>query len=125
MHRDLSSACRACFALLPAALTSSGFNQGEHAKALPAERQCLTTTLYTADPSAHVFDGKIFIYGSHDIATTVPADIFGSQYDTKDYQGSCQGRVRIGHSVFGQVTPVAYGIFASYLKADSTMPLGC
>ena len=27
----------------------------------------IITHLYTADPSAHVFDGKIYIYPSHDI----------------------------------------------------------
>jgi hypothetical protein len=27
----------------------------------------LISNIYTADPSAHVFDGKIYIYPSHDI----------------------------------------------------------
>ena len=27
----------------------------------------IITHLYTADPSAHVFEGKIYIYPSHDI----------------------------------------------------------
>tara|TARA_A100000164_G_scaffold3664_1_gene3213 strand:- start:143 stop:316 length:174 start_codon:yes stop_codon:yes gene_type:complete len=27
----------------------------------------IITHLYTADPSAHVFDGKLYIYPSHDI----------------------------------------------------------
>ena len=33
----------------------------------------IITHLYTADPSAHVFNGKIYIYPSHDIdATNAP-----------------------------------------------------
>ena len=30
------------------------------------ERKDLVTNIYTADPSAHVFNGKIYIYPSHD-----------------------------------------------------------
>ena len=30
--------------------------------------QPLVTSIYTADPSAHVFDGRIYIYASHDIS---------------------------------------------------------
>ena len=32
----------------------------------------LTPGIYTADPSAHVFDGKIYIYPSHDIESGIP-----------------------------------------------------
>jgi len=31
------------------------------------ERESLVTHIYTADPSAHVYDGKIYIYSSHDL----------------------------------------------------------
>ena len=31
------------------------------------ERKPLVKNIYTADPSAHVFDGKIYIYPSHDV----------------------------------------------------------
>ncbi len=41
--------------------------------------------IYTADPSAHVFDGKIFIYPSHDIDTGIPFDDLGSQFAMEDY----------------------------------------
>ena len=40
---------------------------------------------YMADPSVHVFDGKLYIYPSHDWAAPVPEDDFGSQHDMKDY----------------------------------------
>jgi hypothetical protein len=45
----------------------------------------LVTDLYTADPSAHVFEGKIYIYPSHDVETDVPQDDVGSHFDMKDY----------------------------------------
>jgi hypothetical protein len=45
----------------------------------------LVTHIYTADPSAHVFGGKIYIYPSHDIESSVPQDDMGSHFDMKDY----------------------------------------
>jgi hypothetical protein len=45
----------------------------------------LITHLYTADPSAHVFDGKIFIYPSHDRETGIRDNDLGDQYDMVDY----------------------------------------
>ncbi len=41
--------------------------------------------LYTADPSAHVFDGRIYLYPSHDIDAGVPADDLGSHFAMRDY----------------------------------------
>ncbi|HET6999981.1 MAG TPA: glycoside hydrolase family 43 protein [Puia sp.] len=41
--------------------------------------------IYTADPSAHVFDGRIFIYPSHDIESGVPFDDLGSHFAMEDY----------------------------------------
>ena len=45
----------------------------------------LVSHIYTADPSAHVFDGRIYIYPSHDIDSGVPEDDLGSHFDMKDY----------------------------------------
>ncbi len=47
----------------------------------------LVTHIYTADPSAHVFEGKIYIYPSHDLdhETPPPSDNEGGQYDMTDY----------------------------------------
>jgi hypothetical protein len=45
----------------------------------------LVTHIYTADPSAHVFDGKIYIYPSHDIETGAPQNDAGDHFDMKDY----------------------------------------
>ncbi|WP_461095876.1 glycoside hydrolase family 43 protein [Spirosoma luteolum] len=53
-------------------------------KTAPAPKP-LISTIYTADPSAHVFNGKIYIYPSHDVETTVPEDDEGSHFDMRDY----------------------------------------
>lgn len=45
----------------------------------------LITHLYTADPSAHVFDGKVYIYPSHDRETDIEFNDNGDQYDMADY----------------------------------------
>ncbi|KAI2615416.1 glycoside hydrolase family 43 protein [Hypoxylon sp. NC1633] len=45
----------------------------------------LITHLYTADPSAHVFDGKLYIYPSHDRETDIEFNDNGDQYDMVDY----------------------------------------
>jgi len=47
--------------------------------------QPLVTDIYTADPSAHVFEDKIYIYPSHDIESGVPQDDMGSHFDMQDY----------------------------------------
>jgi GH43 family beta-xylosidase len=47
--------------------------------------QPLVQHIYTADPSAHVFNGKFYIYPSHDTATGIPEDDLGSHFDMKDY----------------------------------------
>jgi len=41
--------------------------------------------IYTADPSAHVFNGKIYIYPSHDIENDIPFDDLGSHFAMEDY----------------------------------------
>ena len=45
----------------------------------------LVTDLYTADPSAHVFNGKIYIYPSHDVDANVPEDDEGGHFNMRDY----------------------------------------
>jgi hypothetical protein len=47
--------------------------------------QPLVKHMYTADPSAHVFNGKIYIYPSHDIETDIPFDDLGSHFAMEDY----------------------------------------
>jgi hypothetical protein len=50
-----------------------------------AKSQPLVTNIYTADPSAHVFDGKIYIYPSHDIDADLPEDDWGGHFGMEDY----------------------------------------
>lgn len=47
--------------------------------------QPLVNHIFTADPSAHVFDGKIYIYPSHDIDAGIPFDDLGSHFAMEDY----------------------------------------
>jgi hypothetical protein len=41
--------------------------------------------IYTADPSAHVFNGRIYIYPSHDIDADIPEDDEGGHFGMQDY----------------------------------------
>lgn len=45
----------------------------------------LVTHIYTADPSAHVFNGKLYIYPSHDIDAGIPFNDNGDHFGMKDY----------------------------------------
>jgi len=45
----------------------------------------LVTHIYTADPSAHVFEGKLYIYPSHDLDHEHVSNDNGDQYDMEDY----------------------------------------
>ncbi len=47
--------------------------------------QPLISSIYTADPSAHVFNGKIYIYPSHDIEAGKPENDNGDHFDMRDY----------------------------------------
>ncbi len=47
--------------------------------------QPLVSHMYTADPSAHVFDGRIYIYPSHDIDAGIPFNDLGDHFGMKDY----------------------------------------
>lgn len=47
--------------------------------------QPLVKHIFTADPSAHVFDGKIYIYPSHDIDAGIAFDDLGSHFAMEDY----------------------------------------
>lgn len=48
--------------------------------------QPLVTEIFVADPSAHVFNGKLYVYGSHDIDAGIPDDDLGNQYAMRDYR---------------------------------------
>ncbi len=43
---------------------------------------------YMADPSAHLFNGKLYIYPSHDRESGIPENDNGDHFDMRDYH--CQ-----------------------------------
>ena len=45
----------------------------------------LVKNLYTADPAAHVFNDRIYIYTSHDIDAGIPENDSGDHFDMRDY----------------------------------------
>jgi Glycosyl hydrolases family 43 len=47
--------------------------------------QPIITGIYTADPSAHVFEGRLYVYPSHDFEAGVPPDDLGSHFAMRDY----------------------------------------
>ena len=47
--------------------------------------QPLVTDKFTADPSAHLFNGKIYIYPSHDIDAGIPFNDNGDHFGMRDY----------------------------------------
>lgn len=49
------------------------------------EKKPLITHMYTADPSANVFNGKLYIYPSHDRDIEMESNDNGDQYDMDDY----------------------------------------
>jgi hypothetical protein len=60
--------------------------------------QPLVREIYTADPSAHVFRGRLYVYPSHDIEAGIPQDDLGSHFAMRDY------RVLSMDAVGGKVT---------------------
>lgn len=47
--------------------------------------QPLVSHIFTADPSAHVFNGKIYIYPSHDVEAGIKENDLGDHFDMRDY----------------------------------------
>ncbi|GAB2793109.1 GH43 family beta-xylosidase [Hymenobacter luteus] len=79
----------------PAASGENGAAADSTAQALAADSsagsgkkylsQPLIKEIYTADPSAHVFNGRIYIYPSHDIETGMPENDNGDHFAMRDY----------------------------------------
>ncbi len=64
----------------------------------------LVSYIYTADPSAHVFNGKIYIYPSHDIDAGVKEDDEGAHFAMRDYH------ILSMDSINGKVTDHGVGL---------------
>lgn len=89
-----------CLIIAPALLaltlaSCDGAETGKATESAPAEEgkeskkeylnQPLVSHIYTADPSAHVFNGRIYIYPSHDTATGTPENDNGDHFNMMDY----------------------------------------
>src|SRR3954451_5280965 len=80
----------------------------------------LVTHMFTADPRAHVFEGRIYVYPSHDIEAGVPEDDDGGHFDMRDYHvismaeigggGRTAGRWRTPASVLASTTFPGRGV---------------
>ncbi len=61
------------------------------------KKRYLVDNMFTADPAAHVFNGKIYIYPSHDIDAGIPENDLGDHFDMRDYHvfslGDVEGEV--------------------------------
>jgi hypothetical protein len=72
----------------------------------------LVSHIYTADPSAHVFNDKIYIYPSHDRDTSIPFDDLGSHFAMEDYHilsmESPESNVVVDHGVALHINDVAW-----------------
>lgn len=55
------------------------------AAAITPKNHPLVSHIYTADPSAHVFNGRIYIYPSHDLETDMPMNDLGDHFAMRDY----------------------------------------
>jgi Glycosyl hydrolases family 43 len=116
------------------------FNELNHR----AISQPLVKHIYTADPSAHVFDGKIYIYPSHDIDAGIPFDDLGSHFGMEDYHvismdGPCEKAIDNGVALHVKDVPWAerqlwapdaackdgkYYLFFPAKKADNIFQIG-
>jgi len=75
------------------------------------KRPPLITSFYTADPSAHVFEGKIYIYPSHDLDLEAEENDNGDQYAMTDYRVLSQAHPEapaVAHEVALAVTDVPW-----------------
>ncbi len=70
--------------IAPLLLTSFFTGIAQEKKKTPIS-QPLISSIYTADPSAHVFNGKIYIYNSHDINAGIPENDNGDHFAMRDY----------------------------------------
>ncbi|CCH54906.1 Xylan 1,4-beta-xylosidase [Fibrisoma limi BUZ 3] len=73
--------------------TVSGFGQQRAETAPKLLSKPLVSHIYTADPSAHVFNGRIYIYPSHDYEAGVPEDDLGSHFAMRDYHVLSMDRI--------------------------------
>ncbi len=92
------AAATAALAVMAGCTTATGSGTTAAAEARSPEglrylSQPLLRDIYIADPSAHVFNNRIYIYGSHDIEGTTPEDDLGSHFEMRDYRVVSMDRI--------------------------------
>ncbi|WP_194777520.1 glycoside hydrolase family 43 protein [Pararhodonellum marinum] len=91
MNHPLTKQALACLLALTFLFSCGAPEQTEEEEVTEAEpespflNQPLISHIFTADPSAHVFDGKIYIYPSHDVESDVEEDDSGAHFNMRDY----------------------------------------
>ena len=69
----------------PAGKTPEATTQNQEANGRKFLNKPLITEIYTDDPSAHVFNNRIYIYPSHDIEAGIPQNDNGDHFAMRDY----------------------------------------
>jgi hypothetical protein len=91
MNNFLKAGCFLLIAALPGSFMVNGCKapsakvEADSTKKPAFLSQPLISDIYTADPSAHVFNGKIYIYPSHDIDAGIPENDNGDHFAMRDY----------------------------------------
>ncbi len=70
---------------ISACATNNNSDESTNAETVLEPNEPLFTDIFFADPSAHVFDDKLYLYPSHDIESGIAPGNNGEQYAMKDY----------------------------------------
>lgn len=57
----------------------------KHKRKIMTKKKYLIPQMYTADPAVHVFNGKLYIYPSHDIEAELEENDNGDHFNMRDY----------------------------------------
>ena len=97
---------------------------------MKTEKRYLVPGDYMADPAVHVFDGKLYIYPSHDWESGIAENDNGDHFNMKDYHVYSMDDVMNGeikdHGVVLSTedipwAAVNYGIVMWFVKMVSTI----
>jgi hypothetical protein len=83
--KQLSAVWIISLVVIMAALAGCNSGKPEPDSLAVIMKEPIITHIYTADPSAHVFEGKLYIYPSHDLDNDSAETMDGGQYDMEDY----------------------------------------
>ena len=75
---------------------------------MKTEKRYLVPNDYMADPAVHVFDGKLYIYPSHDWESGIAENDNGDHFNMKDYHVYSTDDVMNGEITDHGVVPVSY-----------------